>query len=475
MIGIPEPSVDEKNSNDVDVIPDASEVTIRDGDVKMRANKFGNVGKSDRRNGSSREQRVKMAHACRGGPPGVPHGEIETTPRFEIDLGDPSAIAKLAKYKRKCRQPKNSIPPLGVDGPIRDSPVANGRNILAAIRNTPKWVWGILVFLVVCALVARAIHSSPKCAALSDKQAVLDVLKADKAAVKAMTDAGTTFEKIYDISAILASFDEEKNLGNHDVPCAEGSPTENGVFGCVANSDGNAKYQLGETCDAAGSASPNLSDDTDAAKKTIYPQDLRAASKTATTESHFAANVEKLLKNYRSKLIISPTRNRKNLSDSKNPNPPTIRISKDVGTCAKLTEKDRQVCVPLCCSAGSDLKVLAVEIGTIVRSYPSLKPISTESLRLCCGSATNSAAITPIEIQDPIRDPRGRGSSHGVFTVEYATTGQCRLSSDGRDPILPMQATGYRWKEKSGSEDYNATYGKRRVNYPVHVSCVTSG
>eukprot|EP01083_Nonionella_stella_P179345 636437_1 len=86
-------------------------------------------------------------------------------------------------------------------------------------------------------------------------------------------------------------------------------------------------------------------------KKTIYPQDLRAASKTATTESHFAANVEKLLKNYRSKLIISPTRNRKNLPDSENPNPPTIRISKDVGTCAKLTEKDRQVCVPLCCSA----------------------------------------------------------------------------------------------------------------------------
>eukprot|EP01083_Nonionella_stella_P096657 271769_1 len=96
----------------------------------------------------------------------------------------------------------------------------------------------------------RRVWECTKMPPLSDKQAVLDVLKADKAAVKAMTDAGTTFEKIYDISAILASFDEEKDLGNHDVPCAEGSPTENGVFGCVANSDGNAKYQLRKTCDA---------------------------------------------------------------------------------------------------------------------------------------------------------------------------------------------------------------------------------
>eukprot|EP01083_Nonionella_stella_P022478 62182_1 len=65
-----------------------------------------------------------------------------------------------------------------------------------------------------------------------------------------MADAKTTFGKIYDISAILASFDDEKALGSHIAPCMDGSPTENGAFVCIKNADGNLNFRIAETCDA---------------------------------------------------------------------------------------------------------------------------------------------------------------------------------------------------------------------------------
>eukprot|EP01083_Nonionella_stella_P076045 207013_1 len=100
--------------------------------------------------------------------------------------------------------------------------------------------------------------------------------------------------------------------------------------------------------------------------------------------------------------------------------------------------------------------------------YPIMKPISTTSLRLCCGSSTNSADITPLEI--PIQDPTLPGA---FFVAEYVTTGQCQLSSDSRDSILPMRVTECRWKE--GSKDMHVEYKHDSPNYPVRVSCVDSG
>eukprot|EP01083_Nonionella_stella_P084990 235364_1 len=75
MIHSGEPSVDENKSNDLGVIPDPSEVNIRDSDVTKS---------DDRRDARLRRQRInEMAHACRGGPVGVPHGEIEDRPPAE--------------------------------------------------------------------------------------------------------------------------------------------------------------------------------------------------------------------------------------------------------------------------------------------------------------------------------------------------------------------------------------------------------
>eukprot|EP01083_Nonionella_stella_P113009 332968_1 len=83
MIDIRTPSVEEKKSNEAD--------------VKVTAGSFGNPGKIDRRTGTSRQERVKMAHACRGGPPGVPHGEIQEIPPFENGI-DWDRVVEIIRF-----------------------------------------------------------------------------------------------------------------------------------------------------------------------------------------------------------------------------------------------------------------------------------------------------------------------------------------------------------------------------------------
>eukprot|EP01083_Nonionella_stella_P065113 170344_1 len=98
--------------------------------------------------------------------------------------------------------------------------------------------------------------NAPKCAALQNWDDVFGVLYNDKAAVQAAVDTGITLAKIYNIPAIVTSFKEEKELGDHDVTCAGGPSTKKGVFKCVTNLDGNTKYQIGKTCYGAKPKKP---------------------------------------------------------------------------------------------------------------------------------------------------------------------------------------------------------------------------
>eukprot|EP01083_Nonionella_stella_P105340 302974_1 len=105
--------------------------------------------------------------------------------------------------------------------------------------------------------------NAPKCAALQNWDDVFGVLYNDKAAVQAAVDTGITLANIYNIPAIVTSFKEEKELGDHDVTCAGGPSTKKGVFKCVTNLDGNTKYQIGKTCYASedpSAADPNAAD-----------------------------------------------------------------------------------------------------------------------------------------------------------------------------------------------------------------------